>query len=180
MVRSMMRLAATIAVAALALAGCSTPATSPSRPLTTVASTTSTTTAASPATSGSTAGATTARLVIPSKVKGEVSRTILHVAGVDVPGGTSSIWDPVKGQSYLVRSACVSTNPGLLLTYRLVDPRPSSASLPLEERTVLSSQMQCDGSEHVDGVGTLSFPVIVEFDETQSSVLTAYSMVVPG
>jgi hypothetical protein len=180
MVRSMMRLAASSAVAAVALAGCSTPATSPGGPPTTVASTTSTTTAAAPATSGRTAGATTARLVIPGKVKGEVSRTILHVAGVDVPGGTSSIWDPVKGRSYLVKSACVSTDPGLLLTYRLVDPRPSGASLPLEERTVMASQVRCDGSEHVDGVGTLLFPVIVEFDETQSAVLTAYSIVVPG
>lgn len=175
----MMRIAAPIAVAAVALSSCSTPTTSPSRPPTTVASTASTTTAAR-ATSRPTGSATTAGLVIPGKVKGEVSRTILNNAGVDVPGGTSSIWDPVKGQSYLVRSACVSTDPDLLLTYRLVDPRPSGASLPLEERTVMASQVRCDGSEHVDGVGTLLFPVIVEFDETQSAVLTAYSIVVPG
>ena len=176
MVRSMMRLAASVAVAAVALASCSTPPPTPKKPAT-VASTTSTTTAA-PTTSRPTA--TTSALVIPGKVKGEVSRTVLHVAGVDVPGGTTSIWDPVKGQTYLVKSACVSTEPGLLLPYRLVDPRPSSANLPLEERTVMSSETRCDGTEHVDGVGTLSFPVIVEFDETQSAVITAYSIVAPG
>jgi len=32
----------------------------------------------------------------------------------------------------------------------------------------------------VDGIGTLSFPVIVEFDEAQSAVITAYSIVAPG
>lgn len=178
MVRSMMRLAASVAVAAVALASCSAPPPTPKKPAT-VASATSTTTVAS-TTSRPTARATTAALVIPGKVKGEVSRTVLHVAGVDVPGGTTSIWDPVKGQTYLVKSACVSSEPGLLLTYRLVDPRPSSANLPLEERTVMSSETRCDGTEHVDGVGTLSFPVIVEFDETQSAVITAYSIVAPG
>lgn len=173
-----MRLVAPIALVAVALASCSSPTTKPKNPATD-ASTTPTTTAA-PTTSRPTASAATAALAIPAKVKGEVSRTVLHNAGVDVPGGTTSIWDPVKGQTYLVKSACMSTEPGLLLTYRLVDPRPSSANLPLEERTVMSSQIRCDGTEHVDGVGTLSFPVIVEFDETQSAVITAYSIVAPG
>lgn len=152
------------ATVALIAAGC-TAGTS-----TTVASTSTTqvpTTAAQP--SGLTPAAD---LHIPAAATGEVSRTTWRTSGVPAPGQTSVIGDPKPGRSYVVKGACQATTSGLTeVTYRLIDARSSSAGRSLDDRTVV---------EHQDGVGTLTFPVTLQYDSVLTGVTTAYTGVVPG
>ena len=173
MVPNMLRASATVAVAAATVAGCS-----PS----TVGSNTTylpTTTTASPTTPGSTRP-TAAPLTVPAATHGEVSRTVLRIAGAATPGSSSTVGRPVKGRSYVVHSACTADGAqSVTITYRLVDARSSSADIPNDERTVMSAQTPCDGRPHMDQVGTLDFPVTVDYDGTAGAVATAYTIVTP-
>lgn len=140
--------------------------------------TTASITTAKPATAST---ATAAVLTVPGTTKGEVSRTTLLVSGTDTPANTSIIADPVKGRSYVVRSACTASGaPTATITYRLVDARAASANRTPEKRTVMSSQTPCDGQPHMDWVGSLAFPVTVEYDGTASGVDAAYTIVAPA
>lgn len=122
-----------------------------------------------------------ADLHIPAAATGEVSRTTWRTSGVPAPGQTSIIGDPKAGRSYVVKGACQATASGLTeVTYRLIDARSSSAGRSLDDRTVVQSSFPCDGWEHQDGVGTLTFPVTVQYDGVLTGVTTAYTVVVPG
>lgn len=181
MVPDMLRFAAVLALTVVTVSGC-TGATVDSRdssaPPTTRAATQSTQTP-SPTPRATTKGGA---LLIPGTLQGEVSRTVLRGTARGAVGGdnVSSISDPVKGRSYVALSACTaSAEPAVAITYRLADGRASSANKPAEERTVMSSQTPCDGQQHINEVGRLAFPVIVEYDGTTSGVETAYTIVVP-
>ena len=161
------------AAAALIAAGC-TAGTS-----TTVAPNSTTQAPATPAQPSSFTPA--ADLHIPVAAAGEVSRTTWRTSGVPTPGQTSIISDPKPGRSYAVKGACQATTTGLTaVTYRLIDARSSSAGRSLDDRTLVTSSVPCDGREHQDGVGTLTFPVIVQYDSELTGVTTAYTVVVPG
>jgi hypothetical protein len=177
----MLRTAAAVALALVAVSGC-TNATkgldAPTSAASTITATPSTGTP-SPTRSATSEGVA---LVIPGTIKGEVSRTVLRSTEPGTVGGdnVSSISDPVKGRSYVVLSACTApAGSAVALTYRLADGRASSANQTPEERTVMSSQTPCDGQQHVNEVGRLAFPVVVEYDGTPSGIDTAYTVVAP-
>jgi hypothetical protein len=179
MVPTMLRSTATIALAIAAVSGCSGPNTGSGQPSAEApTSTTAPPTAApSPTTGGAAQGAA---LAIPGTTKGEVSRTVLRAAGTGTSGSSNSstIGEPVKGRSYVVRSACSAPDAATVtVTYRLVDARADSVNRTPEERTAMSAQTPCDGQQHMDEVGTLAFPVTVEYDGTAVGVDTAYTIV---
>lgn len=181
MVPNMLRSAAAAALTVVAVSGC-TGATvgsdQPPGPVST-GTTTPSTGRPSPTPSATTEGAA---LLVPGTIEGEVSRTVLRGTARGTVGGdnVSSISDPVKGRSYVVLSACAAPGaPAVAITYRLADGRASSANQASEERTVMSSQTPCDGQQHINEVGQLAFPVIVEYDGTASGVETAYTIVAP-
>ncbi len=151
-------LVATTALAAVTLAGCSGPTSTP------------TPVPDHPAVS----------LLIPGTAIGEVSRTIVYNTGASRGSNAHTISDPVKGRSYVVRSACSAPGAAqVTLTYQLVDARASSFDRSVQERTVMSSRTTCDGQQHVDEVGPLAFPVAVWIDGPASAVSDGYTIVVP-
>jgi len=111
---------------------------------------------------------------------GEISRTTLRTSGVLIPGQTSVISEPTPGRSYVVKGACQAATAGVAVAYRVIDARSSSAGRSLDERTVVASSLPCDGHEHQDWVGTLTFPVTVQYDPVPTGVTTSYTVVIPG
>jgi hypothetical protein len=170
MVPNMLRTTASIALAVAAVSGCSGATTGSGQPSAPASTTTAT---ASTVTPSPTTSAQGVALTIPGTINGEVSRTVLRLTpGTFGTNNASTIGEPVKGRSYVVRSACSApAASAVTITYRLIDARADSTNRTTEERTMMSSPMPCDGKQHVEEVGPLAFPVTVYYD--------AYTIVAP-
>lgn len=180
MVPNMLRATASIALAVAAISGCSganAGSDPPSAPASTNTATPSTVTL-SPTTNATAQGVA---LTIPGTIKGEVSRSVMHLTGVDTPTKSNIVGEPVKGRNYVVRSACAASTPALsTITYYLMDARADRPTNPTSQRpTAMTSQTPCDGQQHIDQVGPLAFAVRVDYGAMEGGVDTVYTIVSP-
>jgi hypothetical protein len=168
MVRHMVRVAVVLVVAVAVLSGCTEATVDPSPvPPTGTASSTSP------------AAAVPRALSVPVPVEGEVTRAV--VSGAEGGGSQKRTVaaTPIKGRTYVVKSACAADATTTTVSYRLLDARPDSGSQSTAERLVMAASVVCDGVPRVDSAGPLSFPVLVQYDAVPSAVASAYAVVVP-
>lgn len=118
-------------------------------------------------------------LVVPAPTKGEVTRAVVSGAAGGGSQQRTVTAAPVKGRSYVVKSACTADEATIPVSYRLLDARAGSDDKSTAERLVMAASVACDGVPRVDSAGPLSFPVLIQYDAVPAGVVSAYAVVVP-